>query len=164
MVFVLLAFPQLDEMACDASLVDLRATTSPSRGCASWGDVLSAGLSHRLPFQSLSGASQSAFRRVCPIGRVPAQRAARTVRTWDQTPSACSLLRRCPGPCRETATRTHAGQSHLRLSRTIKKTPPARPVTMPIGMSSGAMMVRATTSAQRSRIAPVMADRGRTRM
>lgn len=45
-----------------------------------------------------------------------------------------------------------------------KNIPPTIPVTMPIGMSSGAMTVRAAISAQSRKIAPTNADAGRTRV
>ena len=45
----------------------------------------------------------------------------------------------------------------------IKKAPPTNPVTMPMGISSGAIIVRAAISAYNKRIAPSIADNGMTR-
>lgn len=53
--------------------------------------------------------------------------------------------------------------SDLRRRSQTKNTPPIRPVTMPMGMSSGAITVRAAMSVHRSRIAPIIALAGRTR-
>ena len=44
----------------------------------------------------------------------------------------------------------------------IKNKPPIRPVTIPIGISSGAIKVRARISAQSRNIAPITADAKRT--
>jgi xanthine dehydrogenase accessory factor len=54
-------------------------------------------------------------------------------------------------------------QACRRLSNHTKNTPPIKPVTIPIGMSSGAMMVRAMTSAQTRKTAPHNAQIGSSR-
>lgn len=45
-----------------------------------------------------------------------------------------------------------------------KNAPPTRPVTIPMGMSSGAMIVRAAISAHKRKMAPIRAEAGRTRV
>jgi len=44
-----------------------------------------------------------------------------------------------------------------------KNMPPTNPVTMPMGMSSGAITVRAAMSAHSRKMAPARAEHGRTR-
>jgi len=51
----------------------------------------------------------------------------------------------------------------FRRSSQTKNTPPTRPLTMPMGISSGRMMVRAAISAQIRNTAPANIDGGRTR-
>ena len=46
----------------------------------------------------------------------------------------------------------------------IKKAPPTNPVTIPMGISSGAIKVQAAISAHNKRIAPSIADNGITRI
>ena len=52
---------------------------------------------------------------------------------------------------------------HLRQRSQTKNTPPTKPVIIPIGMSSGAIIVRAAMSAHNNKIAPTKAETGRTR-
>ena len=58
-----------------------------------------------------------------------------------------------------------SGAAHRRLRRNnhTKNVPPANPVTIPMGISSGAITVRATISAQSRKTAPNSAEAGSTR-